>query len=88
MGFGETVAVEGPGSDALKKARLRSVKRNKPALELPNTGADRFMRGGASPSMRERRINRSYDASRTVWLQAASEYMFRVQNIYQVDNIS
>jgi hypothetical protein len=26
MGFGETVAVEGPGSDALKKERLRSVK--------------------------------------------------------------
>jgi hypothetical protein len=26
MGFGETVAVEGPGSDALKKERLRNLK--------------------------------------------------------------
>jgi len=31
-GFGETVAVEGPGSDALGKERLRSW--NQPALEL------------------------------------------------------
>jgi len=43
MGFGETVAVEGPGSDALKKSGFEVW--NKPTLELPNAGADRFMRG-------------------------------------------
>jgi len=42
MGFGETVAVEGPGSDAQKSG---FEVWNKPALELPNASADRFMRG-------------------------------------------
>ena len=43
MGFGETVAVEGPGSDALKRAASKCE--NKPALELPNASAYRFVRG-------------------------------------------
>jgi len=46
MGFGETVAVEGPGSDALKKSGFEVW--NKPTLELPNAGADHYARG-ASP---------------------------------------
>jgi len=53
MGFGETVAVEGPGSDAqmsgfvMKSACSRTIQT--PALFVS------FARG-ASPSMRERRI--------------------------------
>jgi hypothetical protein len=43
------------------KERLRNVKTSL-LSNYPNASADRFMRRGASPSMRERRINRSYDA--------------------------
>jgi len=54
-GFGETVAVEGPSSDALdKKERLRNF--NQPALELSKRPALIVLCAGASPLMRERRI--------------------------------
>jgi len=57
IGFGETVAVEGPGSDALQKERLLKFE-NKPALELSKRPALIIYARGASPLMRERRINR------------------------------
>src|SRR6185503_18803305 len=56
IGFGETVAVEGPGSDALNKERLRSMKQA--CSRTIQTPALSFCARGASPLMRERRINR------------------------------
>src|SRR6185503_9772283 len=43
MGFGETVAVEGPGSDALTE-RLRSLKQAC-SRTIQTSGANRFVRG-------------------------------------------
>jgi hypothetical protein len=54
------VAVEGPGSDALKEERLRSLKQARSRTSKTPALID-YARG-ASPSMRERRINRSHDA--------------------------
>jgi hypothetical protein len=68
MGFGETVAVEGPGSDALKE-RLRNVK-TACSRTIQNAGADRLC-AVASPLMRERRINATYDA--LFWAKVASK---------------
>jgi len=53
MGFGETVAVEGPGSDALKE-RLRSLKQARSRTSKRQRWS--ICARGASPSMRERRI--------------------------------
>jgi len=54
FGFGETVAVEEPGSDALKKERLQVL--DQPALEPSKRPALIVLCAGASPLMRERRI--------------------------------
>jgi hypothetical protein len=43
MGFGETVAVEEPGSDALNRAA--SKYETSLLSNYPNAGADYFMRG-------------------------------------------
>ena len=61
MDFGETVAVEGPGSDALSQSGFESVKQAC-SRTIQTSGADLSCARGASPSMRERRINRGYDA--------------------------
>jgi putative transcriptional regulator len=44
IGFGETVAVEGPGSDALIR-RAASLCETSPLSNHPNAGAYRFLRG-------------------------------------------
>jgi hypothetical protein len=52
MGFGETVAVEGPGSDALKRAASKcetSLLSN-----FQNAGADRFCAGRITVDAREK----------------------------------
>jgi len=56
MGFGETVAVEGPGSDALMSGFVSEISllSNYPKRQRCFVSFAR----GASPSMRERRINR------------------------------
>jgi hypothetical protein len=56
LGFGETVAVEGPGSDALKKSGFEFE--TSLTLELSKRPALIVLCAGAPPSMRERRINR------------------------------
>ena len=52
MGFGETVVVEGPGSDA----RCRAASKCETSLlsNYPNAGADRFMRRRITVDAREK----------------------------------
>jgi hypothetical protein len=60
---------EGSGSDAQKTTRAASTTKIQPALELSKRLRMKLLQTGASPSMRERRINHSYDALFGVRLQ-------------------
>ena len=53
FGFGETVAVEGPGSDALSR-RAASEFENQPALELSKRPALIFRAGRITVDAREK----------------------------------
>jgi len=54
IGFGETVAVEGPGSDAQMSGFVSEISL---LSNYPKRQRGSFFARGASPSMREIRIN-------------------------------
>ena len=67
----------------LLEERLRSVKQA--CSRTSKTPALIVYARGAPPLMRERRINRAYDA---LWIgSVASTYMLQLQNIFRIDNI-
>jgi len=86
MGFGETVAVEGPGSDALKRAASKcetSLLSN-----FPNASANRFMRGAHHRRCAREGLTGSMMPHRSGYMQAQQQsYIFRVRNIFQVDSM-
>ncbi len=61
MGFGETVAIEGPGSDALHKERLQSVKQAC-SRTIQTSGANRFVRGAHHRRCAREGLTGGYDA--------------------------
>jgi hypothetical protein len=59
IGFGETVAVRRTRFECSEESGFQNF--NQPALEPSKRPALKFAAHGASPSMRERRINAYYD---------------------------
>ena len=94
MDFGETVAGEGPGSDALKRAASKcetSLLSN-----YPNASADRFVRGAHHRRCAREGLTGRYDAlyvgqvasSRVFLYVSNAEYILSSEYILGVLNMS